>query len=172
MKRKMKLLLLPLLFGAAMLLSQTAQAQKYTIAAGWRSGWTTNGISAKLVPVKGVAIEGIYGLYPYGQSITGLVESHSCVFGMRALQMYAGAGAHYRFNYMDGVYTDPFNGTFEVNAPPGTRGWGLDAVLGIEWKLPILPIAVSAEVKPMVEWANSGASFTSLDPGVGIKLAF
>ena len=172
MKRKIKLLVLPLLLGAFLFISETAQAQNYRFAAGWRAGTTTNGISVKLVPIQGLALEGIYGVYPYGQSITGLIESHSCVFGWRRLQMYAGAGAHYRFNYMDGVFTDPINGTFEVIAPPGTRGWGLDAILGIELKLPLLPVAISADVKPMVEWTDFGARFMAFDPGVGIKVAF
>jgi len=172
MKRKTKLLLLPLLLGAFLFLSETVHAQKYTIAAGWRAGSATNGIAVKLVPIEGLAIEGIYGFYPFGQSITGLIESHHSVFGIRRLQVYAGAGAHYRMNYMDGVFTDPINGTFEAISPPGTRGWGLDGIVGIELKLPILPVVISADVKPMIEWTNFGGSLRSLDPGVGLKVAF
>lgn len=172
MKRKMKKLwMLPLVLLMVICCAQESQAQKYTIAAGWRAGGS-NGVTVKVVPIKGIAIEGIYGVYPYGRAITALVESHSPVFCIRALQVYAGAGAHYRLDYRDGRYTDPINGTFEVIAPAGTRGWGLDAVAGIELKLPLLPIAVSAEVKPMVEWSNAGAMFYGLDPGIGIKVAF
>lgn len=171
MKRKMKFLMLPIFAMILMLTPNEVDAQKYRIAAGWRAGGT-NGITLKVVPVQGFAIEGIYGIYPYGQSLTGMIESHSPILCIRALQMYAGVGAHYRFNYMDGTFSDPINGTFEVNAPPGTKGWGLDAVAGVELKLPLLPIAVSAEVKPMIEWTNAGASFWGLDPALGLKLAF
>lgn len=171
MKRKIKLYLVPIFALALVFFGSDAHAQKYKFAAGWRAGGT-NGITLKVVPVQGLAIEGIYGIYPYGESITGLIESHSPIFCIRALQMYGGLGAHYRFNYMDGRFSDPINGTFEVFAPPGTRGWGLDAVAGVELKLPLLPIAISAEVKPMVEWTNAGAFFYSLDPGLGLKIAF
>lgn len=172
MKRKMKQLwTLPLLALVMLLMAGEVHAQKYTVAAGWRAGGT-NGVTLKVVPVQGIAVEGIFGVYPYGRSLTALVQSSSPVFCIRALQVYAGAGGHYRFDYRNGIYSDPINGTFEVIAPPGTRGWGLDAVAGIELKLPLLPIAVSAEVKPMVEWTNAGHWFYGLDPGLGIKLAF
>lgn len=171
MKRKLKFLLVPILALIIMMAPDHADAQKYRIAAGWRAGGT-NGITMKLVPVKGLAIEGIYGIYPYGQSLTGMIESHRPILCIQALQLYTGIGGHYRFNYMSGRFSDPINGTFEVDAPPGTRGWGLDAVAGIELKLPILPIAISAEVKPMIEWTNAGAYFWGIDPGLGLKVAF
>lgn len=171
MKRKLKMILLPVLMLLAVMMTESVQAQKYTVAVGWRAGGT-NGISLKLVPVKGIALEGIYGIYPYGESITGMLESHSPIFCIRALQVYVGAGAHYRFNYRSGIFSDPVNGTIAVNPPPGTKGWGLDAVAGIELKLPFLPLALSAELKPMIEWTDAGGRLMGMDPGLGVKIVF
>lgn len=147
---------------------QQAAAQKYTLAVGWRAGFTT-GVTAKVVPIDGIAVEGILGLYPMGTSIGGLIEKHSPLFCIKALQTYIGVGAHYRFAYDGGLFP---NETFGIVPPPGTRGWGLDAVAGIELKIPLLPIAISAEVKPMVEFTDARAVMYSLDPAFGVKLAF
>lgn len=149
-----------------------AQAQKYRFAAGWRAGSMTNGVTVKVIPVKGVALEGILNVYPYGPSIGGMIERTRPVLCIEALQVYAGVGAHYRWAYMDGEYFDPINGWFAAYAPPGTRGVGLDAVAGIELKIPLLPVAISAEVKPMIEWTDMGGVLYGLDPGLGLKVAF
>lgn len=173
MKQKTKIALLPLLLGMMLIFgANKVQAQKYTIAAGWRAGGGPNGITLKLVPVKGFAIEGIYGIYPFGESVTVMLERSRPILCIQALQVYTGIGGHRRFNYQSGLYTDPINGTFEAIAPPGTNGWGIDAVAGIELKIPLLPVAVSAEVKPMVEWTNAGAMLYSLDPALGLKVVF
>ncbi len=173
MNKLKKFSILPLLFGLMIILgANELHAQKYKVAAGWRAGGGPNGITLKLVPVKGFAIEGIYGVYPFGESVTVMLQRSRPIFCIQALQLYTGVGAHRRFNYRSGLYSDPINGTFEAIAPPGSSGWGVDAVAGIELKIPLLPIAVSAEVKPMVEWTNAGAIMYGLDPALGLKLAF
>ncbi|MEM7040703.1 MAG: hypothetical protein AAF570_27325 [Bacteroidota bacterium] len=154
------------------LIAEPVQAQKYTVAAGWRAGAMTNGITLKVVPIKGIAVEGTLGMYPYGTSVGGLIMKSNPILCIRALQVYYGVGGHYRFNYQDMVFSDPINGTVDAPAPPGTRGVGVDAVAGIELKIPLLPIAVSAEVKPMIEWTDHRAYFYGLDPGLGIKVVF
>ena len=173
MKKFTKISILPLLLGMMMLFgANEIKAQKYTIAAGWRAGGGPNGVTLKVVPVKGFAIEGIYGIYPFGESLTVMLERSRPVLCIQALQVYTGIGAHRRFNYRSGIYSDPINGTFEAIAPPGTHGWGIDAIAGIELKIPLLPVAVSAEVKPMVEWNNAGNILYGLDPALGLKVAF
>lgn len=173
MKPIKKLMKFPLILGMLMILGSTGLlAQKYTIAAGWRAGQGPNGIAVKIVPVKGFAIEGTYGIYPFGESATITLQRSRPILCIRRLQFYTGVGAHRRFNYRSGRYTDPINGTFEAIAPPGNTGWGLDAVAGIELKLPIFPILLNAEIKPMVEWSDQGSMLYGLEPAIGIKVAF
>ncbi|MEM0996309.1 MAG: hypothetical protein AAGN35_04480 [Bacteroidota bacterium] len=169
--RKYSLALLAFVF-LSLLIFQTANAQNYRVAIGWRAGSMTNGIALKVIPKQGLAIEGTLNLYPYGSAIGATVQSSHSLFCIRALQIYGGVGAHYRWNYFAGEFYDPINGNFAVVPPPGNRGVGLDAVAGVELKIPLLPIAISAEVKPNVEFTDLGNVFYGLDPGVGIKVAF
>lgn len=155
-----------------LLLAPTAQAQKYRVAVGWRAGAMTNGVSLKVVPVRGFALEGTLNVYPYGPSIGGMLISTRSVLCIEALQVYGGIGGHYRWAYSDGEYIDPINGHFVAYAPPGTRGVGVDAVVGVELKIPLLPLAVSAELKPMFEVTDQRGMLYGLDPGVGLKLVF
>ena len=155
-----------------LLLAPTAQAQKYRMAVGWRAGAMTNGVTLKLVPIRGFALEGTLNVYPYGPSIGGMLISTKPVLCIEALQVYAGIGGHYRWAYSNGEYWDPVNGHFIAYAPPGNRGAGVDVVAGIELKLPLLPIAINAELKPMVEWTDQGGMLYGIDPGLGIKVTF
>lgn len=171
---KIKTLLLSgLMIGMlAILFAPTLKAQKYRMAVGWRAGSMTNGVTLKVVPVKGIALEGTLNLYPYGPSIGGMIERHKPVLCIQALQVYMGVGGHYRWAYNNLVFADPINGIVDAPPPPGTRGIGLDAVAGIELKIPLLPIAVSVELKPMIEWTDQRAVLFGLDPGLGIKMVF
>ena len=54
----------------------------------------------------------------------------------------------------------------------GGIGLGIDGVIGLEYKIPTIPIAISIDVKPFLEVNTSGGAWLSLDPGLGIKIAF
>lgn len=150
-----------------------ASAQKYTVAAGWRFSGVTRGIDVKVVPVDGFAVEGIVGFHPVGNSATLLLEKNRCLI-FKSLQLYTGIGGHARWNVADGIYVGgPLSGTREfVTDPVANVGIGLDVIGGIEWKLPLLPAAISADVKPMVELTPNGSIMYGLDPGVGLKIVF
>jgi hypothetical protein len=172
-KNAQKYMLASLMLGLMILFAaQEVQAQKYRVGVGWRAGAMNNGVTLKVIPVRGIAVEGLLNLYPYGSSIGATVQSTHPVFCIEALQIYGGVGAHYRWNYFSGDYYDPINGYFSVVPPAGSRGVGLNAVGGVELKIPLLPIAINAEVRPTVEFTNFGNVLYGLDPGVGIKLVF
>jgi len=42
----------------------------------------------------------------------------------------------------------------------------------MEYKIPSIPFALSLDVKPYVEVITNGRVWTSLDPGLGIKVTF
>lgn len=167
--RKQLLTLTALL--ALILLATPSQAQKYRAAVGWRAGVMTNGVSLKIKAHEGSVVEGILSMYPTGTSLTLLGEKHTPLI-FRNLQLYAGMGLHWRFNYQNFEIYDPFFGTYYDVAPPGDYGAGLDAILGIELKFPVLPIAISADIKPMIEISNQGSVIYGWDPGIGLKLTF
>ena len=104
MKKISKITILPLLLGMMLIFgAQELQAQKYKVAAGWRAGGGPNGVTLKVVPVKGFAIEGTYGIYPFGESLTVMFQRSRPIFCIQALQVYTGIGGHRRFNYRSGL---------------------------------------------------------------------
>lgn len=146
--------------------SATAQ---YNTAIGLRGG-ETSGLTIKHFTGNSLAIEGIVGLWSHGFTATLLVEKHQELGS--GFNLYYGGGGHlvtgtdryygwyrrgHRYYYYDG----------------NTFALGIDGVIGLEYKIPQAPIAFSLDLKPYVEFVNgSGAVWTSLDPGLGIKVAF
>lgn len=144
----------------------------YKTAIGLRGG-ETSGLTFKKALGGSTAIEGIAGFYHHGLSITGLWEKYQGT-GLNGLNWYYGAGGHVavfshyydrRYYFRDGYYTT----TYYYD---GGMGIGIDGVLGLEYKIPRAPIAISLDIKPYAEVNTRGGIWTSLDPGLGIKVAF
>jgi hypothetical protein len=51
-------------------------------------------------------------------------------------------------------------------------GFGVDGIFAMEYKAENTPIAISMDLKPILEIVSDGGSFIALDPGLGIKLTF
>lgn len=163
------------LLALSLLFIQGANAQNgtgYNFAIGLRAG-ETSGITLKKSIGGSAAIEGIVGLVPYGGSITVLYEKHQSAFNVSGLNWYYGLGGHvgiyeshrwiyYRYNRnrWDRYYV--YDNRFTL---------GIDGILGLEYKIPGAPIAFSLDLKPYIEFGNRGGIYTSLDPGLGIKVA-
>jgi hypothetical protein len=49
---------------------------------------------------------------------------------------------------------------------------GVDGMLGLEYKIPPIPFAVSIDIKPLMEVYRDGDLFFGLDPGIGVKFTF
>ncbi len=144
-----------------------AKAQ-YNTAIGLRAGFTS-GLTVKHFFGGGnKAVEGIIGLWPYSTSITGLYEVHKGA-GTAGLNFYYGVGAHVAFRtsriyysrYYDRYYRYYYNNAL-----------GIDGILGIEYKVPEIPFALSLDLKPFIEFHNDGYVYSALDPGLGLKIAF
>jgi hypothetical protein len=140
----------------------------YKNAIGIRAGGTS-GITYKHFFNSYDAFEGIFGLWPNAFGITGLYERHAPT-GAPGLKFYYGGGGHitgetdhYYYRYRDDyVYRYGRNGL----------GIGIDGILGIEYKIPVIPFAISFDLKPYIEVSNYGNIFTAIDPALGIKVAF
>ncbi|MBD2766603.1 hypothetical protein IC235_01695 [Hymenobacter sp. BT664] len=117
-------------------LVQPALAQKYRTAVGLRSDGSNYGITIQQLVLPKTTLEGLGMLAPRERSATLLAERHFGILGP-SLNYYFGAGAHV------GIHKD--DGNF----------WGLDGVVGAEYKIAFFPIVLSFDFKPTVEF-NSG----------------
>jgi hypothetical protein len=139
----------------------------YKTAIGLRAG-LTSGLTVKQFIGGNKAIEGIIGLWPYSASITGLYEVYGGS-GAAGLNWYYGGGAHVAW-YTGRLYYSPYYDRYYRTYYD--HGLGLDLIIGLEYKIPSIPFAISLDLKPFVEFHRNGYVYTALDPGLGLKVAF
>ncbi|GAB2946984.1 hypothetical protein GCM10027048_10000 [Hymenobacter coalescens] len=123
------------LLGFAALAARPAAAQKYRTAVGLRLGSGNYGITAQQRIFEKTTLEGIALLRPREVTGTLLLERHFPILGP-SLNYYFGAGGH------AGRHKDF-----------GAVG-GFDALVGAEWKLPVVPFLIGVDFKPSVELNN------------------
>ena len=145
----------------------------YRTAIGIRAGGTS-GLTVKHFFGTSSAIEGILGLWPNAFGLTGLYEKHVGISGAPGLKFYYGGGAHItaetnRYYYR---YDHRHRHDYEYRYGHNGFGIGIDGIVGIEYKIPVIPFAISLDLKPFVEVSNYGGIFTAIDPSLGIKVAF
>lgn len=157
------------------LVSTAAFSQKnsgYNWAIGARAGsyGATCGVTAKVFVADVLALEGIISYWNKGITATLLLEYHRPAFETRSLNWYMGGGAHFIQNAgYENSYIVSRSGTDYVD---GGSAIGIDGVFGLEYKIPVIPVALSIDVKPAAEFNAAGGFNMTLDPGLGIKLAF
>ena len=115
-----------------LLVAHPAAAQKYNTAAGVRLGGGNYGITVQQRVASRVTIEGIAGLREREYSGTVLGEYHFGILGP-SLNYYFGAGGHLGHNKDTGDFG------------------GFDGIVGVEYKVAFLPIALSFDFKPSYE---------------------
>ena len=121
--------------GLLLAVSRPAAAQKYITAAGVRLGGGNYGITVQQLVAPRVTIEGIAGLGTREYSGTVLGEYHFGILGP-SLNYYFGAGGHLGHNKDTGSFS------------------GLDGIVGVEYKVAFLPIALSFDFKPSLEFGG------------------
>jgi hypothetical protein len=142
---------------------------QYNTAIGLRGG-ETSGLTIKGFVSDDAALEGIIGVWSHGFTGTLLYEIHAPAFNANGLNWYFGAGGHLAF--YSGYHDWYRYGQRRYHYYDDGLGIGIDGVLGLEYKIPRAPIAFSLDLKPFIEFNTYGGSWVSLDPGVGIKVAF
>lgn len=143
---------------------------QYDFAIGVRSGGTS-GLTIKK-NASDYALEGIIGFWNDGLSLTGLYERHPSIGEVPGLHWIYGAGGHVTFynNGFRGNYPPSWYG-YDREIDDGELGLGIDGIFGIEYKIPPLPIAISLDVKPFVEFTTNRTVWIAVDPGLGLKIA-
>lgn len=149
-----------------------AGSADYSNGIGVRAGFTS-GITFKHFFNTGNAGEFIVGFWHNAVGLTALYEHHMPV-GPKGLKFYYGGGAHITaganrpFYRRHGRWDDPNGWRY------GRNGFavGIDGIAGLEYKVTPIPLAISLDLKPLVEVSNYGDIYTAFDAGLGIKLAF
>lgn len=171
MKRKGRNIILSM-WGAIVLLlvGGRLDAQSYTNAVGVRIG-ESSGLTLKSFTRSG-ALEFIISVWPNDLALFALYERYHPL-GDNGVSFYYGGGAHLAFNTWHRHYyrSDDYYNRWWYQDRNGF-GIGLDAIAGLEYKLPGAPLAFSIEFKPYMEVNRDRNVYVSPDPGVGIKYTF
>lgn len=153
-------------------LAVSSQSAPYKLALGLRAGQTgqTCGVTLKKSFGQRMALDAMVGYADKGISLTGLFERHFRMFGLDGLRGYTGIGMHYSSQTgYDNWYDPKRNATAYVK---GGAGYGVDAVLGIEYKVPVAPVAFGLDIKPYVTKTSTQHLGYALDPGINVRIAF
>ena len=142
----------------------------YKNAFGLRLG-ETSGLTYKHLFGSSNAFEAIVGLWPYRIGLTGLLEKNINA-GAPGLTFYYGGGAH--VNVGDTKYRRYYSYSREdyVYTRTSEFAFGIDGIIGIEYKFKPVPFAVSTDIKPFIESNQNGNTYLAIDPSIGVKLTF
>lgn len=146
----------------------TEASGDYRTAIGIRAGGTS-GLTFKHFVSSNRALEAIVWAGDNHFSLTGLYEAYVGAFGVEGLNWYYGGGAHLKYQSIDIDWID-----FDDDFYDGEDRFalGVDGIVGIEYKIPPIPIAISLDLKPNLEVWTTGDVDIDLDPGLGVKVAF
>lgn len=135
-------------------LKAQSSGNNYTTAIGVK--FYPTGVTLKTFMGSNVAFEAIGYFWERGTRITGLFEYHYNLSPGGNLKWYMGPGAHVGF-YKPAFYD-------------GGTSVGIDAVIGLDYKFPDIPINVSLDWQPSYEF-GSYAGFSGNWGGVAFRLA-
>jgi hypothetical protein len=140
-------------------------------AIGFRAG-QTSGLTVKHFFNSDRAIEGIVGVWPNTLILTGLYECYKPFGDVKGLNWYFGGGGHIAFGSRESyyIYYSDRNrySAYHYNYPG--LGIGIDGIFGTEYRIPQTPIAISLDIKPLIEVNSMGMIFSAFDPGIGFKI--
>ncbi|WP_165822231.1 hypothetical protein [Hymenobacter edaphi] len=155
----------------------------YTTGIGLRGGGFASGLTVKhfFNPGKGAAVEGLVTTEYLGRGarFTLLLEKHWTILpDVKNLQWYLGAGLH------AGAYRGRYYYVVEYRRKKHDRYYyayyaddqvypvfGADFVLGLEYKIPDLPLVISADYKPYFD-VYRGNSAVYQDAAVSVRFSF
>lgn len=135
-------------------------AQDYNWAVGVRGGGMASGLTVKKVLSDANAFEvNVNYWYNNGGIIAGMYEWSTPVIA-EGFNLYYGVGAHIGSGL--NKKSDSDVATFKI---------GADAVVGLEYKIPAAPIAISLDYRPFLNVIDS-FDLGLYDVGLGLKFCF
>ena len=139
-----------------LLVAAAATAQEYDWAVGVRVGGANGGLTVKRnLGAQAVEI-GVALAADNSGRLQALYEWQKPVLA-EGVQLYYGVGA--------------FVGAFDFSSAP-QMGLGLEGVIGLEYKVPSVPIAFSLDYRPGVSLVPDFSKSTYGDVGLGLKFCF
>ncbi len=150
-----------------LIMAQTALSQSkgssYKTALGVKF-YPGGAITLKHFTKSNTAIEGLAYFWGDGFRLTGLYEFHGNIEGAKGLKWYVGPGAHVGF----------WNNSYWKRRYPGYRSetlFGIDGVLGLDYKFKGAPINMSVDWQPSFEFGDYGG-FNGNWGGFAIRYTF
>ncbi|MEN9571130.1 MAG: hypothetical protein RL172_2361 [Bacteroidota bacterium] len=134
--------------------SNSYASQDYGTALGVK--FYPGAISLKHFIHENKAIEGLGYFWDKGFRLTGLYEIHAPINGAPGLKWYVGPGAHV------GFYNNKWG---------GGSYFGVDGVIGLDYKINNAPINLSLDWQPSFEFGD-GSGFTGNWGGFAVRYTF
>ncbi len=144
-----------MIFLVLTLSAMTVCAQDYLWGIGIRAGGAATGVNAKLNLDPANALEGTLALVN-GINFHGLYERHVPVIA-DGFRFYYGAGANI--------------GAWKTEEDKEEFTLGIDGVIGLEYLVPTVPLALAVDYKPIVNLTGK-AGFIGYDFGFAIRVIF
>ena len=130
--------------------SNSSNSYNYTTALGMKIYPGVGAVTFKHFLKETQAIEALGYFWNKGGRITGLYEFYWDINGAPGLKWYVGPGAHFSF------YNDKYHGD-DYPVPPGYKGYaafGIDGVLGLDYKFGKIPLNLSVDWQPYYEFGD------------------
>jgi hypothetical protein len=108
----------------------------------------------------------IAGFWTDWFNFTALYEKYAPAFNVDGMNWYYGGGGHVSLLTSNVRHDGRYYNRGEDFA------LGVDGIVGLEYKIPPIPFAVSIDLKPLIEVYRKGGVYVGLDPGIGIKFTF
>lgn len=147
-----------------MTLGTQALAQDYQTGVGLRVG-VSNGLTVKHFLSDRAALEGILHTRWRGLVITGLYEVHQDIDELPGLRWFYGGGAH--IGTWNGNRGNPSWG----DNRKGYTIFGIDGILGLDYKFNAAPINLSLDYKPAFN-ISSDVGFWGDEVALSIRFTF
>lgn len=131
-------------------------AQPYSTGIGLRLGGITSGITVKHFTGSNSALEGILSFGRHSLLLTGLYEKHTAFPKAEGLTWFFGGGAHIGFfernyGYYEFYYRSHGNKIKYVDYYDNRTSFGLDFIIGLDYKFKDAPVNLSLDVKPFFD---------------------
>ena len=140
--------------------TSSLRAQDYRTGIGVRLGGITQGLTVKHFVNSNGALEGILSFGRSSFLITGLYEWQKPINNAEGLSWLVGVGAHigfYKYGYQyyyykyHGHYYGPYYAYPYYDNGPSETIFGVDFILGLEYKFRGAPITLGLDVKPFFD---------------------